>query len=88
MKDYIKKQHSGNENGWSEEGKEVSRHRMTEANAAELNKAFGSTGTKYEPVEEKAEKPKAESKPEVPKEPAQKKAAAPKTKKAAEHKAE
>lgn len=56
MKDYVKKQWSGNKNGWHEPVKEVSTHRITDAQAEELNKSFGSTGTKYEPIEGKAEK--------------------------------
>lgn len=48
MKDYIKKQYTGNENGWDEPIKEISTHRITEDQAAELNSHFRNTGTKYE----------------------------------------
>lgn len=57
MKDYIKKQHTGNELGWGEPVTEHGVHRIPEAQADELNSQFRNTGTRYEEVEAKDAKP-------------------------------
>ena len=65
MKTYIKKQYTGNENGWAEPIAEVSQHTITDEQAALFNEQFRNTGIKYEiaavappKVQPKAEEPK------------------------------
>jgi hypothetical protein len=87
MKNYAKNQYSGNINGWGDNFKTLSVHKMNDDQAAELNSHFGSTGVKYEETDIEPHEfgseaaPKDEAKPaDAPakKSPAKKAAAAPK----------